>query len=365
MRRLHFETLSPICPHCRLERSLEHPLQLTTVSRETGDTVIEGILSCSDPACQLEYPIIDGIPILIANTRAYIADNLPHLVERDDLSETIESILGDSAGPTTLYHTTRQHLSTYSWDNYGDLDPTEPESGDLQGAIVPGGVKRCLDQGLDLLENPVSGPVIDMGCSVGRSTFELAQHWETPVLGIDTNFSMLRLAQRVLRDGVVRYPKRRLGVVYDRKEFELEFDAADRVDFWACDAQALPFAAKSYGLAVGLQILDSVPSPCGLLDSIGNTLRAGGSAILATPYDWSPQVTAIEAWIGGHSQRGPNKGAAEPMLRTLLTPGAHPQSARRLRLVNELMDVPWHTRIQERSAMSYSVHLVTAEAFET
>lgn len=362
MRRLHFETLRPICPHCRFERNLEHPLQLTSVFREVDDIIVEGVLNCSDPACQLEYPIIDGIPILMANTRAYITDNLPHLVERDDLCETLESILGDSAGPGTLLNTTRQHLSTYSWDNYADLDPDE--SKDSQAQIAAGGVTRCLDQGLELLNKPIQGPVIDLGCSVGRSTFELSQHCDTPVLGIDTNFAMLRLAQRVLQKGVVRYPKRRLGVVYDRKEFNVEFDAVAQVDFWACDAQALPFASKSYGLVVGLQVLDSVSSPCGLLESIANMLQPGGSVILATPYDWSPQVTAIEAWIGGHSQRGPNRGAAEPVLRTLLTPGAHPQSVKGLRLVNELMDVPWHTRIQDRSTMSYSVHLVTAEAFE-
>jgi uncharacterized protein YbaR (Trm112 family) len=62
VRRLHFETLRPICPHCRFERNLEHPLQLTSVFREVDDIIVEGVLNCSDPACQLEYPIIDGIP---------------------------------------------------------------------------------------------------------------------------------------------------------------------------------------------------------------------------------------------------------------------------------------------------------------
>lgn len=326
--------------------------------------ILEGVLSCSDPECQLEYPIIDGIPILLPNTRAYIADNLPHLVERDDLSEVLESILGDCAGPDTLYNSTRQHLSTYSWDGYGDLDPGESETADSKTEIRPGAVKRCLDKGLDLLGKPFHGPVIDMGCSVGRSTFELAGHCDTPVLGIDVNFSMLRLAQRVLQQGVVRYPQRRIGVVYDRKEFEVGFKNAAQVDFWACDAQAMPFAANSFGLAVGLQVLDAVASPCDLLGSISKLMQVGGSVILATPYDWSYQVTAIESWVGGHSQRGPNRGAAEPMLRTLLTAGAHPQSVKGLRLCKELMDVPWHTRIQDRSTMSYSVHLVTAEAFE-
>jgi SAM-dependent methyltransferase/uncharacterized protein YbaR (Trm112 family) len=364
LRRQHFETLRPICPHCRFERNLEHPLQLTSIFREVKDIILEGVLNCSDVACQLEYPIIDGIPILVPNVRAYITDNLPHLIERDDLSETLESIVGDGAGPGTLYNNTRQHLSTYGWDGYGDLDPDESEASGPQAKIVPGAVKRCLEQGLELLDKPFQGPVIDMGCSVGRSTFELARHCDTPVLGIDINFSMLRLAQRVLQKGVVRYPQRRIGVVYDRKEFDVEFKAAGQVDFWVCDAQALPFPANSFGLAVGLQVLDSVPSPVGLLESIGKLLRAGGCVILTTPYDWSYQVTALENWLGGHSQRGPNRGAAETVLRILLTPGAHPQSIKGLRLSKELLDIPWHTRIQDRSTMSYSVHLVIAEAYE-
>jgi SAM-dependent methyltransferase/uncharacterized protein YbaR (Trm112 family) len=365
VRRQHFETLRPICPYCKFVHQQEHALHLTAVLREDEDNILEGVLNCPNPVCQLEYPIIDGIPILMLNTREYISNNLPHLIERDDLPEMLESILGDGAGPDTLFNNSRQHLSTYCWDGYADLDPLEKGLTGSQSRIVPGAVKRCLELGVGLLKNPVQGPVLDMGCSVGRSTFELARHCDEPVLGIDINFSMLRLAQRVLQKGTVRYPKRRLGLVYDRQEFAVDMEYAEQVDFWACDAQALPFSDDSFGLVVGLQLLDAVASPVGLLEAIGNALQVGGATVLATPYDWSPQVTTLEAWIGGHSQRGPNLGAAEPMLRSLLTAGAHPQSVKGLRLDQELLDVPWHTRVHDRSTMSYSVHLFTAELSET
>ena len=360
MRRQHFEILKPVCPYCKFEHQQEHPLHLNSVLREHSDTVFEGILNCSNSHCQLEYPVIDGIPVLMVNAREYLSSNFAHIVARDDLPESLESLLGDSAGPDRLYNRTRQHLSTYAWDGYADFDPAEPVVADSHPENVPGAVRRCLELGLQMLAGPVLGPVLDMGCAVGRSSFELAGNTDAPVLGFDVNFSMLRLALNVLHQGVVSYPKRRVGLVYQRRSFEAAFPSAGQVDFWACDAQMLPFSDSTFGLTVGLQLLDAVASPVALLESVCRVLREQGSAILATPYDWSSQVTSVEAWIGGHSQRGPNEGAAEPLLRSLLTPGAHPQSINGLELGREQQAVNWHNRIHDRSAMNYSTHLVTA-----
>jgi len=327
--------------------------------------VYEGVLHCPDTGCQLEYPIIDGIPLLFPDIRSYITDNLVHITARIDLSELSDSILGDCAGPNSQYDITRQHLSSYTWDNYADLDENEPEYVSSESHVKPGGVKRCLLKGLELIGHKVAEPIIDLGCSVGRSSFELAEHTDQLVLGIDNNFSMLRLAQQILNKQTVSYPRRRVGIVYDRREFKVNFKSANKVDFWACDALSLPFSPNTFGLSVGLQVLDSVPSPHDLLESISCLLRPGGSAILASPYDWSPAVTPIEAWIGGHSQRGENKGASEPLLKSLLTPGAHPQSIKGLKFKNEVTDFPWHTRIHNRGSMMYQVHIFTADAIST
>ena len=100
----------------------------------------------------------------------------------------------------------------------------------------------------------------------------------------------------------------------------------------------------------------------GSLRFIATLLRVDGTAILSTPYDWSQGVTPVEAWIGGHSQRGFHQGGGESLLRDLLTPGGHPQSVEGLRLVAEAMDVPWQERLHNRNVVSYSVHLCVAEA---
>lgn len=360
MKLSHFDALQPICPTCRAERKDEHPLSLAVITARDGDDILEGSLHCTAEHCRLEYPIIDGIPLLLPEPRQFIADNIEHLTARADLSALTESILGDCLGPHSGFDITRQHLSSYSWDGYADLDPEESDDTPVQ----PNGVGRCLHAGLERITERLKAPVLDIGCAVGRSSFELAQSSEALILGVDTNISMLRHARSVLRHRRLRYPRRRIGIVYDRREFEVEFSGMERVDFWACNGMALPFKDRDFGLVSALQVLDSVSSPHSLLLAIASALRIGGSAIFATPYDWSPAVTPLESWIGGHSQRGVTGGAAEPLLRALLTAGAHPLSIAGLALRDEITHFPWHTRLHDRSVMLYDVHIWIAEAVQ-
>ena len=357
MRLSHFETLAPVCPRCRIGGAGDHPLQLSAVFKEANGHIQEGVLHCSNTSCFMEFPIVDGIPILVPDVAGYLRDNVFQLMARMDLSETIESILCDCAGPGSAFETPRQHISTYAWDSYGDLDPEESAES-RHGDVRPGAVLRCLDAGLDLTGTAPQSPVLDIGCSVGRTSFELAKRSDGLVLGIDTHMPMLRMARQVLETGLVRYPRRRVGIVYDRREFEVEFDEAERVDFWACDAMALPFRDSGFGTAVALNVIDCVNAPRDFLAGLSRLLRAGGTGVLSTPYDWSTGATPLETWIGGHSQRGPDGGASEPFLRALLTEGAHPQSVTGLRIVGEIADFPWQARLHDRSVVSYAAHVM-------
>lgn len=355
MRRRHLETLRPVCPVCRTAGGGENALFLADVRREEGGHVLEGTLRCPSPSCQREYPILDGIPLLIANLRAYVAGTIDQINAREDLDIATESLLGDCCGPGSSYDATRQHLSTYAWDHYGDLDPQEI------GPIRPGSVRSVLDRGLELAGTLPEGPILDLGCAVGRTTFELAARTGRPVVGVDLGYAMLRLASQALREGRVRYPRRRVGLVYDRRDFAVRFPGMQDVDFWACDALSLPFPSGTFAAVVGLNVLDCVQSPHDLLAALPRLLADQGKAILSTPYDWSPAATPVEAWLGGHSQRGETAGASEPVLRALLTADAHPASIEGVRIVAEESAIPWRVRLHERAAMEYRVDLVVAK----
>jgi SAM-dependent methyltransferase/uncharacterized protein YbaR (Trm112 family) len=357
LRRGHFEAQAPVCPVCSAG-GLESVLELATVGTEESDHVVEGILRCSEPSCLSEYPILDGIPYIVPRLRELVARDIAQLSARDDLSGEMESLLGDCCGPGSTFDTTRQQLSSYGWDHWADLDPEEPES---DPGWAPGSLVRLLEAALLGAGDLPPGPILDLGCSVGRSTFELAGEASDPVVGVDLNVAMLRLAARALRNGRVRYPRRRAGLVYDLREFAVDPPGAERVDFWACDAAALPFAAGRFGLIVGLNFLDSAHSPLDALTSIERALAPGGKALLACPYDWAAGATPVESWIGGHSQRGQFEGSPEAVLRALLTPGAHPASLTGLRILAEESNLPWRVRLHDRGAVEYRCHLIVVE----
>lgn len=319
MRRRHFETLRPVCPLCR------HPLSAPF----DGEELREGIILCTNADCRREYPVIDGIPILVGAIRAWLSANPLQILQRDDLSPDLESLLGDVLGPGSQYDTQRQHTGIYADDHYGG-----------GGAAV-----RLLERAIDA---DCAAPLLDLGCATGGTTFRLARHGLT--VGIDLNFAMLRIASQVLRSGRARYARRRAGVVYDRVDIAVDVENSEQVDFWCCDATALPFNDATFGTVASLNLLDCTPAPQHVLHETARVLQNGGRAILSTPYDWSPTATPVEQWLGGHSQRGAERGAPETFLRSAM--GA-------LQIERE-ENVPWRVRLHDRSAVEYDVHLVIA-----
>lgn len=327
MRQRHFDALRPVCPVCRAGA-----LAVTAPVRAADDDLLEGIIGCTNSDCLREYPVVDGIPILVANIRGWLAANPLQVLLRDDLSPILESLLGDVLGPGSQYDTLRQHTGIYAADHY------------TTGGAAPRLVAHLLD-----LAGPsaVDAPQLDLGCSVGGTTFTLAARHQRLTVGVDLNFAMLRIASRALREGRIAYPRRRVGVVYDRQELTLDLPHRDLVDFWCCDASALPFGDHTFSMAAALNLVDCVPSPATLLAELTRTLGRGGLALLSTPYDWTPSVTPYESWLGGHSQRGPHRGSAEEVLKAMLP----------LTVIAEEPSLPWRVRLHDRSVMEYAVHV--------
>lgn len=350
MKLRHFESLQPVCPACRASHGQCVPLRIAQIGRVNEgphDTdIVEGGLICEESSCRCEYPIIDGIPILVSPVRTYVADNIMAITAREDFSEYTESVLGDCCGPSTSFDVLRQHVSSYAWDHYADLD------GGSNGDSVyqPGAIVAALKDGLKHASPPVEGPIIDVGCSVGRTSFELAAASDQLVLGVDMHWAMLRCASHVLRRQSVRFAQREVGVVYRRREFPVSFPHADRVDFWACDAMSLPFSGGTFGLAVALNLLDCLSHPVRFLEDLGMVLAEHGQAILTTPFDWSPAATPIVGWLGGHSQRSQHNGCSEAVLEELLHHYG-PDWGLQIRDTGE--SPPWQVRLHRRSLMTY------------
>jgi SAM-dependent methyltransferase len=324
------------------------------VLREDSESLREGILTCSNSLCLHEYPVIDGIPILVADLRSFVTQNILPILKRADLSSTMESLLGDCCGPGAAFDFQRQHLSTYVFNHYGEFDTDAAAATDLPFYSIA----TVLSKGISLLGGIPEGLILDLGCSVGRTAFEHASCSNDLVLGIDLNFSMLQMAGKILNSRTVPYGRRLGGLIFEPREFPVSFPRMEAVDFWVADATNLPFADATVALGSSLNLLDCVSSPYDHLRELTRVLRPGGSALLSTPYDWSSYTTSVEFWIGGHSQRSENLGRSADILRSLFENGSHPRAIKGMALAAELDNVPWTLRLHDRSIMTYFAHLL-------
>jgi SAM-dependent methyltransferase len=313
-----------------------------------AEDIREGVLVCTDPLCQREHPIIDGIPIVVSDLQSWAAHQLQAVLWRNDLSAVTESLLGDAAGPTSVLERERTTLSAYGRAHWGELDCDEPLPREAS-------LGQLVERALDLLESPeaAQGLWVDLGCAVGRGTYELALRGGELAVGVDLSFGMLRVAERARCDSRAVFGVRRVGLVYDRREIRIPDMPSERMSFWCCDVGSLPFADGSFGGALSLNVLDCVPSPLQHVMEMGRILRSGAPALLSTPYDWSANATPLEHWLGGHSQRGPAHGSSAAELRRALATldsGLH--------IEVEQDRVPWRVYVNERASMDYAVHLL-------
>ena len=216
MRRRHFEAFAPHCPRCARDGAGRHQLTLDAVLEERDDDVLSGILHCPNPACRHEYPIIDGIPVIVPALGALLAERGVELLLREDLDPSLESLIGDAIGPGTWLDTLRQTVSTYAWDGWADLDPDEAAADPADG-VQPGAVRRCLARLLDTGGAARRG---DRGaaCSISAAPPDAPPStWPnaagTPWCWASTSISPCCAWRAAPRAGTLSYPRRRIGLV--------------------------------------------------------------------------------------------------------------------------------------------------------
>jgi SAM-dependent methyltransferase/uncharacterized protein YbaR (Trm112 family) len=334
-----------VCPACRQDA----PLAIGTVVEEhAGGDVREAVLVCSNQHCQREHPIIDGIPIVVSDLQSWATHQLDSVLWRTDLSAFTESLLGDAAGPNHALQRHRQTLSAYGRVHWGDFDREDPLPRESSLA-------HLLASALELADKP-AGTWIDLGCAVGRATYELARYTGQLAVGADLSFGMLRVAERARTTGCATFPLRRVGLVYDRRDISIPEVHGVEMSFWCCDVDNLPFPDATFDGAVSLNVLDCVASPVQHLVEMGRVLPSGARAVVCSPYDWSPAATPLEQWLGGHSQRGAAHGSSPAELRRVLA-----TLNTGLTVMSERDSVPWRVYVNERASMDYLVHAVSLE----
>ena len=204
--------------------------------------------------------------------------------------------------------------------HYGRPEEILPYPGGPAGALgFPArAVRECLDQAA----LPPGARALDVGCAVGRTSFELARLGCAEVVGVDRSENFIRAADALRADGRLAYRRADEGRLFTELVAEVPTDAdRGRTRFQVGDAGALDVAALGkFDVVVGLNLLCRLPAPRRFLAALPALVKPGGQLLLATPCSWLEEYTAPDQWLGGFVDREGNPVRTLDTLRAILAP---------------------------------------------
>ena len=160
---------------------------------------------------------------------------------------------------------------------------------------------------LEHMKGKPKNRALDLGCSVGRASFELAREFGF-VNGLDFSARFIRIAYQMQEKGVLRYELPEEGEIvsyHERRLADLYLtETTGRVEFYQADALNLKPQFSEYDLILAANLLDRLSNPAKFLDTIHERLNEGGILVIASPYTWLEEFTQRENWIGGLRKDG-------------------------------------------------------------
>ena len=143
---------------------------------------------------------------------------------------------------------------------------------------------------------------LDLGCAVGRSTFELAKVYKE-VIGLDFSARFIRTAVEMQERGEIRYTLIEEGELCSYKTRRMEdlglANIQHKIDFQQGDACNLKSHLNNFDLIFMGNLIDRLYDPKKLLLEIHHRINIGGLLIIASPFTWLEEYTKRENWLGG------------------------------------------------------------------
>jgi len=142
--------------------------------------------------------------------------------------------------------------------------------------------------------------VLDLGCAVGRSSFELARSFKN-VLGVEYSHEFVNTANILKHSGEVKYFRKDSGTngVALTAKIAAEIDRS-RVNFEHGDACNLSAEIGSFDAVLLANVLCRLPEPIACLQRFqgkNTLLKSGGVLVMTTPFSWLEEYTSKENWL--------------------------------------------------------------------
>jgi putative 4-mercaptohistidine N1-methyltranferase len=139
---------------------------------------------------------------------------------------------------------------------------------------------------------------LDLGCGVGRFSFELGLLADE-VVGIDFSQSFIEAAQhmagkhqisvRVAESGGV-FRKRKLSLRENLRKSNVRFEVGDAMN-------AGHWTSEPFQMVAAVNLLCRLPAPREFLSNLAALVAPGGQLLLASPYSWLEQYTPRKEWL--------------------------------------------------------------------
>lgn len=168
------------------------------------------------------------------------------------------------------------------------------------------GVKNFCLNSVELLKPYLkdikTSKALDLGCSVGRASFELAKIYDE-VLGIDFSANFINVGVKLkLYDSLI-YKVKKEGEIFDEKSVSLkDFDLEkikDKVTFMQGDACNLKDIYTGYDLVFCSNLIDRLYYPQKFLEDVPSRVNKDGLLVILSPYTWLEEYTPKSNWLGG------------------------------------------------------------------
>ena len=339
------EQATLICPRCR-RPGAESSLELGRVLTRDGDFVLEGFLVCSSSTCGMAYPILDGVPVVLKNIEAWWAAERPKLSSVSCDAAEMGAYFKELGRGDVDRYAARCLLGTYMDVHYGALDGAPSALAAWAGGFWERVIEMARPE-----RAARYGHALDLGCSVGRYTFELARLSELAV-GMDLSFDAVAAAAGCQRTRTVAYGRRTHGFCFET--VRSSYVPPQNVLFLVGDVLEPPFAAESFDLVAGLNLLDNVKLPLVALGQMDALLRPGGDLVLCSPYEWRTDICESAEWLEGEAVDAP------ATVRGILEGTYFPQMGLTYHVLRESEDVPWVLRHHVRYWSAFALHALRA-----
>lgn len=160
--------------------------------------------------------------------------------------------------------------------------------------------KRCALECIKHIGDNVPSIALDIGCAVGRSSFELAKRFDQ-VVGIDFSHGFINACNQLKTYGRLEYSVQTEGSLVSKHVAEVDLDIdRSRLSFYQGDACNLPSDLGQFGCVLAANLVCRLPNPYQFLDRLPSLVAPGGVLVITSPYSWLEEFTPKNLWLGGY-----------------------------------------------------------------